>query len=194
PGTEQEIFSLEELVSAFDLGRVHKGGAKFDPEKTRWFQHHYLQMMDESILVSQFNQLLSTKGISDTSISANIVPLLKERATFVEDLWEQGSFFYEAPRNYDEKASMKAFKEDTKEILSKALGLMQNVDTFSAENISESIKGWITSNQIGFGKVMMPLRLALVGEMKGPDVFKIAALLGQEEVINRIQAAINFID
>jgi glutamyl-tRNA synthetase len=193
PGTEQEIFSLDELVKAFDLSRVHKGGAKFDPEKTKWFQHHYLQMVDDSILVSKFNELLKSKGISDPSISAKIVPMLKERATFVEDLWEQGNFFFEAPAAYDEKASKKAFKEDTAEILTSVLRLIQKVENFTAENLSDMIKGWITSNEIGFGKVMMPLRLALVGEMKGPDVFEIASVLGKEESSKRIKKAIDFI-
>jgi len=193
PGTEQEIFSLDELVNAFDLDRVHKGGAKFDPEKTKWFQHHYLQLMDEELLVSQFNQFLDTKGISDYSLSAKIVPLLKERATFVEDLWEQGHFFYQAPTSYDEKAAKKAFKEDTPEILKKVISLIGTVEDFNSEKISETVKGWITSNEIGFGKVMMPLRLALVGEMKGPDVFDIAELLGKDEVVKRIHSAMNFI-
>ncbi len=194
PGTEQEIFSLDQLVDAFDLSRVHKGGAKFDPEKTKWFQHHYLQLVDEEILVSEFNELLNSKGITDTSISAKIVPMLKERATFVEDLWEQGSFFFEAPVSYDEKASKKAFKQDTAEILASVMGLIQKSESVTAQNLSETIKGWITSNEIGFGKVMMPLRLALVGEMKGPDVFEIVSVLGKEESSKRIQKAIDFIN
>ena len=187
PGTEQEIFSLEALCQTFELERVHKAGAKFDPEKTKWFQHQYLQEMDEAVLVAKFITLLTDKGIANTLDLPKIVSLLKERATFVEDLWEQGSFFFETPTGYDEKAAAKAFKADTPDILQHVLELMQNTSDFTAETLSENIKAWIASKEIGFGKVMMPLRLALVGEMKGPDVFEIAALLGKEETMRRIE-------
>ena len=190
PGTEQEIFSLSELCKSFDLERVHKAGAKFDPEKTKWFQHQYLQEMDEAALVAEFKKLLSDKGIVTTLDLAKIVSLLKERATFVEDLWGQGSFFFETPTDYDEKASAKAFKSDTPELLREVLEILKCTSDFESVTLSESIKDWISSKEIGFGKVMMPLRLALVGEMKGPDVFDIAALLGKTETIKRIENAL----
>ena len=193
PGTEQEIFSLEELIQAFELSRVNKAGAKFDPDKTKWFQHHYLQQQEDTVLAKQFDSLLQTKGITSSLDFVTIVGLLKERATFVSDLWEQGSFFFEAPSTYDEKASKKAFKEGTADILQTVVSLLNDTDDFSAATISATIKGWITSNDIGFGKVMMPLRLALVGEMKGPDVFDIIAILGKEEAVSRIERAIQTI-
>ena len=199
PGTEQEIFSLEELVNAFELERVHKSGAKFDPEKTKWFQHQYLQTVSDAILVEQFSELLIKKGVSKTLLQAQgdnlktIVILLKERATFVSDLWEQASFFFVTPQNYDEKASAKAFKPETPELLTSVLEILKFVDDFSPVNLSEKIKGWITSQEISFGKVMMPLRLALVGEMKGPDVFDIASILGKDETMLRIKNAIDSI-
>ena len=194
PGTEQEIFSLDELVQAFELEKVHKGGAKFDPEKTRWFQHHYLQQLSDETIAHLFkSEVLIPRGIGGDHIDVQaIVSSLKERVTFVADLWEQGSFFFVAPSEYDEKASKKAFKEDTAEVLRQVVELISEMDDFSSELISEKIKGWITSRDMGFGKVMMPLRLALVGEMKGPDVFEIAALLGKGETIRRIEAAIQF--
>lgn len=194
PGTEQEIFSLEELVEAFDLSRVNKAGAKFDPEKTKWFQNHYLQEKSDEEVADLFLKFLETKiTLPHTTRKdklVKIVSLLKERATFVSDLWEQGDFFFVAPENYDEKASKKAFKEGTSEILNKVIKLLKTVDDFSTENISDKIKGWITSEEIGFGKIMMPLRLALVGAMKGPDVFDIASVLGKEETISRIEKAV----
>ncbi|MBZ0328557.1 MAG: glutamate--tRNA ligase [Altibacter sp.] len=193
PGTEQEIFSLEELCQAFELERVHKAGAKFDPEKTKWFQHQYLQEMEATVLTAKFKSLLSEKGIETTLNLSKIVSLLKERATFVEDLWDQGSFFFETPVSYDEKASAKAFKQDTPALLEEVITLLKQTSDFSAANLSEIVKGWITSKEIGFGKVMMPLRLALVGEMKGPEVFDIAALLGKEETIKRIENALKTI-
>ena len=201
PGTEQEIFSLVELVSAFELERVHKAGAKFDPDKTKWYQHQYLQMVDDEKLAENFSKYLKDKNISTKPVLngvegldvTKIVSLLKERATFVSDLWEQGSFFFEAPKNYDEKAVEKAFKVETPELLEKVVSILNASENFSAENLSEKVKGWISSENIGFGKVMMPLRLALVGEMKGPDVFDILSILGKEESIARIEKAIDFI-
>ncbi len=192
PGTEQEIFTLQGLVDAFDLSRVSKGGAKFDPDKTKWFQNEYLQMMDEGVLVAQFKKFLDEKGVSTDLDLGVVVPLLKERATFVADLWEQGSFFFETPTSYDEKASKKAFKETTPEILGNVLAILKNLEDFSASNISEKVKGWITSEEMGFGPVMMPMRLALVGAMSGPDVFVIASLLGKEETIKRVENAVAF--
>jgi glutamyl-tRNA synthetase len=194
PGTEQEIFDLPELVSAFELERVHKGGAKFDPEKTKWFQHKYLQEVPDANLVLQFTELLKERGVAADIDLLKIVSLLKERATFVSDLWDQGSFFFESPESYDEKASAKAFKPETPQLLRHVLEILKLSDDYSATAIQDSVKGWITSEGIGFGKIMMPLRLALVGEMKGPDVFEIAALLGKEETIVRIEKAISFIN
>ena len=198
PGTEQEFFSLKELVSVFDLERVSKGGAKFDPDKTKWFQHHYLQEMDEQTLISLFRKELEAQGVSSETASnvdvPRIVTMLKERATFPKDLWAESSFFFIQPLEYDEKASKKAFKEGTSDVLRKVSELLEEVAEFTSEEISEKIKGWITSEEIGFGKVMMPLRLALVGEMSGPDVFDIIAILGKEETTTRIQNAIATLD
>ncbi len=202
PGTEQEIFNLKELTEAFSLDRVHKAGAQFDPEKTKWFQHHYLQEQPNSELVAAFSEFLKQKEVSTARQNESfgpaldltkIVSLLKERATFVSDLWEQGNFFFETPSGYDEKAAKKAFKEDTPQILRQVADLLMEADDFSSENLSEKIKGWVTAQEMGFGKVMMPLRLALVGEMKGPDVFEIAAILGKKETVKRLENAIQSI-
>ena len=190
PGTEQEIFSLDGLVAAFELDRVHKAGAKFDPEKTKWFQHQYLQGIDDTILASQFSEVLNEKGITTSLDVTKIVSLVKERATFLSDLWGQSNFFFITPENYNEKASLKAFKPETPEILKAVIEILSSAEDFSEANISEKVKSWVVSKELGFGKVMMPLRLALVGEMKGPDVFDIAAVLGKKEVIIRIENAI----
>ncbi len=194
PGTEQEIFSLDELVTAFELDRVHKSGAKFDPEKTKWFQHYYLQQENVAVLADRFSRFLKTKNIQ-TSLNLNaVVSILKERATFVSDFWEHGSFFFEAPAEYDEKASAKAFKTETPLLLQNVIKILEGTEEFTTENISVKIKTWITEEKIGFGNVMMPLRLALVGEMKGPEVFDIASLLGKEETISRLQKAVVFMN
>ncbi|MEP2936547.1 MAG: glutamate--tRNA ligase [Gilvibacter sp.] len=192
PGTEQELFSLEELIAAFDLSRVNKAGAKFDPEKTKWFQHQYLQTQPDDQIAKEFDAILAQKGIKSAINTEVVVTMLKERATFVSDLWNLGDFFYKAPDSYNEKATKKAFKEKTPELLGTTSTLIEGVTDFSPSTISDAVKGWITQNEIGFGAVMMPLRLALVGELKGPDVFDIIGLLGKEESLERIQKAIAF--
>ena len=192
PGTEQEIFSLEELIAAFDLERVNKAGAKFDPEKTKWFQHHYIQEVSSETLAKEFGNALSEKSISTELNLVEIVEALKERITFTDDLWKLGSFFFQAPATYDEKAAKKGFKEDTPAIMEKVVELLDSVEDFNAQTASDTVKGWIQSQEMGFGKVMMPLRLSLVGSLQGPDVFQIVELLGKEESISRIKSAIAF--
>ncbi len=193
PGTEQEIFSLDELIKSFSLARVNKAGARFDPEKTKWFQHHYLQEKNNESLSALFTNLLIKKGIRYNKNLEKIIGLIKERSTFIADFWEQGSYFFEAPNTYNEKAAKKAFKENTPQLLSKLVALFEECVDFSSESLTNKTKNWITENEIGFGNVMMPLRLALVGEMKGPDVFEIATILGKKEVISRINKVIAFL-
>ena len=155
--------------------------------------NHYLQVKDNKTLTSLFSKLLENKGIVTNKDISIIVTSIKERATFVSDLWKQGNFFFEAPTEYDEKASKKVFKEGTCEIMTKVLGLLNECNEFTSDEVSRRVKEWLTSQEIGFGKVMMPLRLSLVGEMKGPDVFNIAAILGKKETISRVQKTISFL-
>ena len=191
PGTEQELFTLEELVQVFDLKRVSKSGAKFSPEKTNWFNQQYLQTKSDEELTKLYIPILSKKGTSkDEKYIEKVVSLIKERAVFVSDFWNLSDFFFQAPTSYDEKAVKKAIKDDTKEVLENVIGLVKSVNDFTTENIQNTIKSWIVSNEIGFGKVMMPLRLALVGALQGPDVFEIIEMIGKEETISRIEKAI----
>ncbi len=190
PGTEQEIFSLEQLVSDFDLARVNKAGARFDPDKTKWFNHHYMQQQLDLDLATQFKAIQPELAELDVNYIALVVGLIKERATFVGDFWGLSHFFFNAPTSYDEKASKKAVKEGTNDILNKVVSIVSATDEFTVENLQTNIKGWITDNEIGFGKVMMPLRLALVGALQGPDVFDIMFMIGKEETGNRIEALV----
>ncbi len=190
PGTEQEIFSLVELIEAFDLKRVNKSGAKFDPEKNKWFQQQYLQQQNDTDLAKTFESILINKGITTSLPLEKIVSMLKERAIFPTDLYDLGSFFFEAPTEYDPKAAKKAWKEGTAQLMQELVEKIKTITDFSAANATTEIKAWITSKEIGFGKVMMPLRLALVGSLMGPDVYEIAAMLGQNVTINRLENAI----
>ncbi|MDP2058978.1 MAG: glutamate--tRNA ligase family protein, partial [Flavobacteriaceae bacterium] len=190
PGTEQEIFSLDELIKIFDLSKVNKSGAKFDPEKTKWFQHQYFVKQDDAIVTKEFQKILEVKNIRAKDVDVEkIVRLIKERATFTADLWDLCFFFFEAPENYDEKAS-KNWKPDTTELLHKLIQLLENTATFQSEAIENAVKDWLTKDEIGMGKIMQPFRLSLVGALKGPHLFDIAALIGRKETIRRIENAI----
>ncbi|OMP32234.1 glutamate--tRNA ligase [Mangrovimonas sp. DI 80] len=190
PGTEQEIFSLEELTNAFDLTRVNKAGARFDPDKIKWFNHHYMQDQHNDDLAAIFKASKPELADIDVNYISLVIGLIKERATFVGDFWQLGSYFFVAPESYDEKAYKKAIKDDTKALMEKLLTQVNNVEDFTAERLQNIIKGWITSKEIGFGKVMMPLRIALVGELQGPDVFEIMYLIGKNESVSRIEKLI----
>jgi len=187
PGTEQELFSLDELVTAFDIERVNKAGARFDPDKIKWFNHHYMQEQNNDELAEAFKAQRDELKDIDVNYIAMAVNLIKERATFISDLWDLSHFFYQAPKEYDPKAYKKAIKDDTKALLEELTTVINNVEDFSVEPLQTAVKGWITSKEIGFGKVMMPLRLALVGALQGPDVFDIMFMIGKQESIQRIE-------
>ncbi|WP_262732464.1 glutamate--tRNA ligase [Gaetbulibacter sp. NE] len=191
PGTEQEIFSLENLTQAFDLAKVNKAGARFDPDKTKWFNHHYMQEQDNYDLAVAFKNSKTELSEIDTQYIELAIGLIKERATFVSDFWDLSHFFFVTPTEYDEKSAKKAWKEDSLNLMKALILIIESVDDFTVENLQTVIKGWITSNNIGFGKVMMPLRLALVGALQGPDVFDIIYMIGKNETVQRIQNLTN---
>lgn len=189
-GTDKELFSLDELVENFDLNRVHKAGAKFDPEKNNWFNHHYLQQQTTTDLAAAFMPLLQEKGIEVAMEKlVKIVSLIKERAHFVSEFWEWSDYFFIAPNSYDEKAS-KNWKEETPLLLEQLISVIEKSIPFTSETVEINVKEWMTQNEIGMGKVMQPFRLSLVGALKGPHLFDIVALIGKEETIKRIQKAI----
>ena len=192
PGTEQEIFSLEELCNTFTLDRVSKSGAKFSPDKTNWFNQQYMMQKPNTELAELFIPILKEKGIlTDLIYTEKVVSKIKERATFVSDFWELSNFFFEDPTTYDEKASRKNWKEDTSDLMKELISILETIDDFNSQNIETNVKEWITSKEIGFGKVMQPFRLSLVGAMKGPHLFDIAEMIGKKATISRIYKAIN---
>ncbi|NNT71085.1 glutamate--tRNA ligase [Flavobacterium sp. IMCC34852] len=189
-GTEQELFSLEELTQKFDLNRVHKAGAKFDPEKNKWFNHQYLQKQSDESLAKAFAPTLFEKGITiENNKLVRIVSSIKERANFVSEFWDLADYFFVAPTSYDEKAA-KNWKEDTPNLMQQLISVLENVGEFSSANIETIVKDWMTNNEIGMGKVMQPFRLSLVGALKGPHLFDIVELIGKEETIKRLEKAI----
>ncbi|QXP71775.1 glutamate--tRNA ligase [Polaribacter sp. R2A056_3_33] len=191
PGTEQELFNLEALIEAFELKRVSKSGAKFNPDKAKWFNQQYMQTKSDDELTDLYLPILAEKGITkDKEFVLKVVSSIKERATFVNDFWDLSSFFFETPTEYDAKASKKNWKEGTSKLMQELITVISTIEDFSSENTEKEIKEWITAKEIGFGKVMQPLRLSLVGKLAGPHLFDIIAMIGKEETLKRIKNAI----
>ena len=192
-GTEQEIFSLEELVEKFDLSRVNKAGAKFDPEKNKWFNHQYLIKKEDTFLAELLLPIIESKGLA-TNIDyvTKVVSHVKERANFVNELWDLSDYFFVAPTTYDEKAA-KNWKEETPGLMQQLISILNTIEDFTSVNIETIVKEWLTANEIAMGKVMQPFRLSLVGALKGPHLFDIVEMIGKEESARRIDKAINIL-
>ena len=188
PGTEQEIFSMEELIQLFSLDRVSKAGAKFDYEKAKWFNHKYLQMKSNEEIANEFNKIIIKKNIvSDSDILIRIVEMMKERVSFVWELWSECEFFFIAPQNYDEKAIAKRWKEDSSKQMIELMEILKNINYFSPSNTEKIVMDWISEKQYGVGAVMNVLRIALVGASKGPHLFDIMEIIGKKETLERIE-------
>jgi glutamyl-tRNA synthetase len=190
---DQELFSLEELINEFSLERVSKSGAKFDVDKTKWFQQQYLQKKSDEELNELFKEYLKKNAIlipnsipDNEGFTLRLVQLLRERAIFVSDFYQQGKYFFETPKIYDENAVKKVWQTESSKIISELRDFLSSLDYFDALFIETKIKEWITEKGLGMGKVFQPFRLALVGNMSGPHVFDIAAVIGKEETLSRL--------
>ena len=193
-GTEQEIFSMQELIEQFSLDRVSKSGAKFDYEKGKWFNHKYVQLKSNEEIADAFHLLLLEKDIvEDSEKLVKIVSLVKERVNFVKELWDQSSFFFEAPTQYDEKTIKKRWKPETPTQLTELIEVLEGIEDFRAENTETIVKEWIASKEYNLGAVMNAFRLSVVGEPKGPHMFDITEMIGKEETIERLKKAIEVI-
>lgn len=191
PGTDQEIFSLQELCDQFSLERVKKSGAKFDPEKTKWFNHKYLVAKTDTELADLVLAKLKNQGLTfEKSKVEKICALMKERYNFVEELFQDCLFFFIAPAEFNEKDTKKYWKEDTPALMSGLLELLKSIDDYSFANTEKIISAWITENQLGFGKVMNPFRVAIIGAAKGPHMFDVIEIIGKEETLRRMEKAL----
>ncbi|AQX09076.1 glutamate--tRNA ligase [Elizabethkingia ursingii] len=190
PADNKEIVSMDEMIKEFDLNKVHKAGARFSAEKAKWFNQQYLQLMSNEAVLPEFKKVLAENNVEVSDEKAlKIIGLMKERATFVKDIYNDGKFFFHAPESFDEKASKKAWSPETAALMKELNEAISSVD-FKAEVIKESIHHLAEAKGLGMGKVMMPLRLSLVGELKGPDVPDLMEMIGKEETISRITKAI----
>ena len=191
PGTEQEIFTMQELCDLFTLERVKKSGAKFDPEKTKWFNHKYLIAKPDAELAELLDKILAEHQLSyERPKLEKICGLMKERANFVSDLFNDSLFFFVAPTEYNEKDSKKYWKEESTPLMKELLEILKGIEDYSFANTDKIISGWINEKEIGFGKVMNPFRVAIVGAAKGPHMYDIIEILGKEETVNRLEKAI----
>lgn len=195
PGNDQEIMSMDELIALFKLERCSKAGAKFDFEKGRWFNHQYLQMTDNRTIAELFIKDIEAAGVETTIEKAEqVVGYMKSRVNFVKELWPLCSFFWIAPTSYDEKAVAKRWKAETPAMMAELRELMAAWDKYDdAEASEEYVKQWCEAKGYGLGNVMNPFRLMLVGELKGPHMFEVTAVLGKEETLRRMDVALNTI-
>jgi glutamyl-tRNA synthetase len=194
PGTEQEIFSMDELIHQFSIERVNKSGARFDPIKAKWFNHQYLMQKNNAELAKLYMQILSEKNIkTDPTKVEHIVHVMKERVNFIHEIWEKSSFFFEKPFTYETTSVQKFWKEDTVAIMKEIITVFSPIEQFRSREIEEKIIAFINEKGYGTGKVMNALRLVLIGTSNGPGVADICAIIGKEETIERINTAIKII-
>jgi len=191
PGTEKELFTLDELIGEFQLEKVGRSGSRFDPEKSKWFNHQHIQMIENGDLSKAINLELQKNGIAvdDTKISL-LIPIIKPRINFLHEVWDQSWFFFVAPDSYDEAVVKKRWKEDTPEKMKNLAEALESCEPFTVESVESVVKGVIEDHQWGMGVIMNAWRLLLVGAAKGPGLFDLASFLGKEEVINRMNRGI----
>lgn len=197
PGDDTEIMSMDELIAKFSLDHCSKAGAKFAFEKGKWFNHEYLMAMPGERLLELFKPVLKANGVDPADFSdeyiIRAIDMVKGRANFVNDLWDQAKFFFVAPTEYAEKDIRKRWKEDTPERMRELIEHLEALSDFSSAAAEPPIIAWIESNGYHLGNVMNAFRLAVVGECKGPHMFDITELLGKEETVARINRAIDSI-
>ncbi|MBP7358281.1 MAG: glutamate--tRNA ligase [Prevotella sp.] len=194
PGTEQELFTLDELVTLFDITKCSKAGAKFDFQKGIWFNHEYILRKSNEEIAADFAPIVKENGVEETMERiTKVVSLMKDRVNFVNELWPLCSFFFIAPTEYDEKTVRKRWKDNSSQVMVELADVIEGIDDFSIGNQEKIVEGWIESKEYKLGDVMNAFRLALVGIGKGPGMFDITDFLGKEETLKRLHRAIELL-
>ena len=187
PGTEQEIFSMQELIDTFSLERVSKAGARFQPDKAKWFNAQYMHTLSDEALAVHMQPVLKANGIEVSDERAGkAAGIMKERMTLTTDMWDLTSFFFVAPEEYEDKLVKKQWKGDNPTMLAKLRGVLAGIEDFSKENTEVVVRAWLEAEGYSLGQVMNTLRLALVGAGKGPGMFDVTEFIGKEECLKRI--------
>ena len=189
PGTEQEIFSMQELIDTFSLERVSKSGARFQPDKAKWFNAQYMHNKSAEELAVLFQPVLREHGVEvSDELAGRAAYIMRERATFIGDLWDLTSYFFVAPAEYEQKQMNKYWKGENPARLAEVREVFASIDDFSLENTERIVHGWIEQKGYGMGQIMNTLRLALVGAGKGPGMYDVTSFLGKEETLRRIDS------
>ena len=187
PGTEQELFSMQELIDNFSLDRVSKSGARFQPDKAKWFNAQYMHRKSDEELAELFQPILKANGVETSDeLAGKAAGIMKERATFICDLWDLTSYFFVAPTSYEEKQAKKYWKGENPARLQELREVLASIEDFSKENTEAVVGAWIAEKEYGMGQIMNTLRLALVGAGKGPGMYDVTAFIGKEECLKRI--------
>ena len=191
PGTEQELFSLDELVEQFDIHKCSKSGAKFDYQKGIWFNHEYILRKSNEEIARLFAPIVANNGVDESMERiTKVVSMMKDRVSFVKELWPLCSFFFIAPLEYDEKTVKKRWKADSAKVMTELADVLEGIDDFSVEGQEPIVMKWVEEKGYKLGDVMNAFRLALVGIGKGPGMFDISAFLGKEETLARLRKAV----
>jgi glutamyl-tRNA synthetase len=194
PGTEQEIFSMEELIEAFSIDRVGRSGSRFDPEKAKWFNHQYLQNRTNNQLALEFREFLRAHGHHVDIVGLEpLVGLVKERVSFVKDIWDQTDFFFMAPESYDQDVINKRWKEDSALLLMQLRSVLETISDFSAAGTELAVMAWIEEKGYNTGAIMNAFRLVIVGASRGPHMFDIISWIGKDETLKRIDKGLSVI-
>ncbi len=194
PGGEKEVFEMEELIDLFSMDRISKGGAKFDQEKAKWFNHQYIQMEENEVLAKELSKTLNEKNLSfPMEYIVKVVCLIKERCNFTNEFYDQSYFFFSAPKEYDQKTIKKHWKELSGDYLKQIAQLLEDKTWTSTQEIDHLLHDYIKDNELNMGNIMNTLRLVLVGKSMGPSISEIMILIGKEETLRRINQALNTI-
>jgi len=192
--SDKEIFSMEELVHDFSIDRCSKSGAKFDPEKAKWFNHHYLSVKPAAELASYLMPILEEKGIKvSQDYAEKVCGLIHDRAVLIPDLYDQSLFFFHAPEVYDEKVVAKIWKAETSTLLIEYISVLEELYPYNVETIESATKQFVADKGIGIGQLMNPLRLCVVGTSAGPGMMEMAALIGKDKIVDRVRQGIKSI-
>ena len=194
PGTEKEIFSMDELIDSFSIERVHKSGSRFDPEKAKWFNHHYLQCRSNNELALEFREYIRAQGFHHDIVDIEtLVGLVKERVSFVKDMWQEADFFFKSPETYDQDVIKKRWKPESSTQMLELKSVLESIDEFKPPVIEQVVKKWIEEKGYNTGTVMNAFRLVIVGASRGPHMFDIISWIGKEETLNRIDKGVAII-
>ena len=194
PGTEREMYSIDELAELFDITKCSKAGARFDYQKGIWFNHEYILAKSASEIAEIFAPIVAENGVNETMDRiTKVVEMMKDRVNFVSELWPLCKFFFVAPTEYDEKTRKKRWKEDSAQQLGELMQVLEGIDDFSVEGQEAIVHQWIEQKEYKLGNIMNAWRLTLVGEGKGPGMFDISAFLGKQETLDRMKRAIEIL-